>query len=356
MSRGPRGPRRLLGGVVALLVATASSLPGGGARARQIPVHPSPEDSSQGLGAALAVAVRGDSLMLRPGLYRGTFTLKSGVSIVGVAGPDSTVLDADGDRYVLYGREVDSTTVVTGLTIQNGRRDHPNSGGGGIYLHRSSPVIVNNVFRGHLGYLGPGVYTNYFCRPIVAFNVFRGNEGYLGGAIAAYQDCGPLVFNNFIHDNRSVSGGGILCMNSAPVIVSNTIVGNHANQGGIYCDSSPALIEANVIAHNSKGGAIYSLDQDEPATIRGNLVWENAGGSVGGARSPFVGLDGNCEADPRFADLEGRRLARASTSDPSPADCLPRAGAQAWDPLAPPAIPDSILALWRDWTRAHESP
>jgi hypothetical protein len=314
---------------------------------------PPDADGVSYLSRALEDAVPGDSLLLAPGLYRGVHTLESGVSIIGTAGPDSTILDADGGRYVLFGRGIDSTTVISGLTLQNGRRDHPNSGGGGIYLYGSSPLVLNNVFRNHLGYLGPGVYMNYGCRAVVAYNVFRDNEGYLGGAVAAYQDCQPLIFNNVLHDNKAVSGGGILCMNSTPVLLHNTIVANRAGHGGaIYCDSSPALIRANVMAQNDDDGAIFWLDDDAPAAIRENVVWENRGGEGGGKCPRYVGRDGNCREDPGFLDPEHRRFERTTL----PTSCAPRAGARPWNPRVPPAVPDSVLAQWRAWIGDEREP
>jgi hypothetical protein len=319
-------------------------------------VAPDPVGRAEGLAAALAAAAPGDTLVLLPGTYRGSFNLRSGVSLLGAAGPDSTVLDADGERYVLVGRGLDSTTVVAGLTLQNGRRDHPNSGGGGIYLHRSSPVVVGNVFRGHLGYLGPGVYTNYDCAPVIAFNAFHDNEGYLGGAVAAYQDCAPLVYNNVMQRNRAVSGGGILCLKSAAVVLNNTLIDNRAEPGGggaIYCDKSPALIAANVLVRNvdprPDGGAVYWLEAEPPAVLRDNLVWDNEGGAEGGACPAYVGRDGNCAEAAAFADTTGGIPARLGRD----ASCAPQAGAAAWDPRRPPPVPETVLSAWRTWRREH---
>jgi len=329
-----------------LVFGLSCGLPGRPAVAARIETFPSPADSALSLAARLHSAVAGDTLLLHPGTYRGGFILRSGVSLIGIAGPDSTIIDADGERYCLFGRGIDSTTTIAGLTLQNGRRPHANSGGGGIYLHRSSPRIINNVFRDHLGYLGPGVYTNYDCRPVIAFNVFRDNEGYLGGAIAAYQDCAPLVYNNLIFDNSSVSGGGILALNSCPVIYGNTIVGNSASSGGggIYCDSSPALIADNVLAYNRGQSAVYQLDDDAPAILRGNQVWENEGGGAGGVCPEYVGSEGNIRSQPQFLDRDRRRLLVGGEST---------AGVRIWDGDPLPDVPDSILILWRDWLRTH---
>jgi hypothetical protein len=339
------------GANLALLILLLGSA---GSRGATIRVEPQPGDSTRTLRATLERAQPGDSLLLLPGVYRGSFWLKKGVSLVGIAGPDSTVLDASGERYCLMARGIDSTTVISGLTLQNGRRPHANSGGGGIYLHRSSPVIVNDVFRNHVGYFGPGVYANYDSHPVVAFNVFYDNEGYLGGAVAAYVDCSPLIYNNLISDNQAVSGGGILCFESRAVVLNNTLVRNRASQGGggMYLHSSPALVEDNVIA-NSDRSAFFCLDDVAPATLRRNLLWQNGAPGRGNLCAEVVGLEGNCRGDPGLADgrLDPRRASRLAAAG----SCLEAAGAQSWEPSATPQVPDSILALWRDWRRGPDS-
>jgi hypothetical protein len=338
---------------MAIAVALLIALHGRPAAAMRIQVHAQPADSSQSLAACRAKASPGDSLMLLPGFYRGAFTLRSGVSIIGIAGADSTIVDADGGRYVFYGQFIDSTTVISGLTIQNGVRPHANSGGGGIYLHRSSPHILNNVFRNHLGYLGSGVYGNYHCRPVIAFNIFHDNEGYLGGAVAAYQDCAPLVYNNVMYANQAVSGGGVMCMNSTAVILNNTIVGSEVKQdgGGVYCDSSPALIEANIIAYSKGGAALYCLDDDKPATFRRNLIWENENGAIAGACPSYPAEDGNCREDPAFLNAAAGDFRRPAALQSQ--SCSPTAGARHWDPTDTPSVPESIVARWQSWI--HES-
>jgi hypothetical protein len=321
------------------------------ALARSLPVGPVDSSARPGLDIALAGATAGDTLLLAPGLYPGTHVLKSGVSLIGAEGPESTTLDAAGERYVLQCRGVGDGTTIAGLTLRNGRRDHPNSGGGGIYLYRSSPAILNCVFTGNLGYLGPGVYASLGSSPIVAYCVFHDNEGYLGGAIAAYGDCEPLVFNNVIYDNTAVSGGAILAQNSIPVIVMNTIVANVASEAGggaIYLNASSALVEANVVAFNGGSGAVFCLDDSRHPSISENLFWKNTGTSELSRCDEFLGLDGNLEADPLFEDLEGRVLWRSAADGVGPP-----AGAEPWDSLRLPSVPDSVIELWRSWREEH---
>jgi hypothetical protein len=318
-------------------------------------VAPGDAAGTSELASVLGAASAGDTLLLKPGFYEGTYVLPFGVSLIGVAGPDSTILDAGGGRYVFIGRNLDATTLIAGLTLQNGRRDHPSSGGGGIFLYQSSPRILDNIFRGHLGYLGPGVYANHRSNPVVAFNVFLDNEGYLGGAIAAYIDSSPLIYNNIFIDNRGVSGGAVLCLDSAPVIRRNTIVANLAGREGgsaIYLNSSPALIEDNVIAHNQGSAALYCLDNDRPATVRRNLFWENVGGASEGECQEFLGKNHNVRSDPFFRNLATRDLRRRDSSPAGPTD-LPGAGIVPWDLHGLSEIPPSELEIWAEWLSAN---
>lgn len=339
-------PGLLRGAVLALALLLLGTTP---AAARRVLVTHEPGGDVPDLVAALGEAVEGDTLMLRPGLYLGAHELKTGVSLVGIAGPDSTVLDADGERYVLRCMRLGEGVTISGLTLQNGRRDHANSGGGGVYLYESSPVITNCVFRNHLGYLGPGVFATHRSNPIVAFNVFHDNEGYLGGAIAAYVDCSPLIYNNVMYDNVAVSGGGILCLNSAPVIMRNTIVGNTAGEAGggaIYLDSSPALIDMNVMAWNVGTGAVFCLDDDAPASVRCNLLWQNEGGASAGECAGILGVDLNREGNPSFVNREDRVLWHRYAGDENK-PCYEAAGASSWSPVDPPGIPESVVEFWK---------
>jgi hypothetical protein len=332
----------------ALVVAASLLCAPPPAPARTQAVGPAGREGAIDLDSALAEASAGDTILISPGLYPGTHRLKPRVSLIGVAGPDSTILDADGERYVLYGRNVTDGTTIAGLTLVNGRRDHPNSGGGGIYLYRSSPTIVNCVFHDHLGYLGPGVYANNGSHAIVAYCVFSNNEGYLGGAIAAYTNCDLLIYNNVIHDNTAVSGGAILAMSSSPMIARNTIVANSAADaagGAIYLDSSPALIERNVIAVNEGSGAVFCLDADRPPTILGNLLWRNSGSSGLSACPGYIGADGNVETDPGFVDLAGRVLWRVDSPESEEDD----AGAVPWSRGGVATVPQSVVDRWREW-------
>jgi hypothetical protein len=339
----------MIRGCFLLIVATAFAAPA--VDARRLEVSADGGRGGERLQQALADAHSGDSLLLAPGLYRGTYTLRPGVSVIGLDGPDSTTLDADGGRYVLFGTNLDSTTVISGLTIQGGHRDHPNSGGGGIYLRASSPMVINNVFRNHLGYFGPGVYMNYDCRPVIAWNVFHTNEGYLGGALAAYIRCHALVYNNVLVGNRAVSGGGIMCMDSAAVIVANTLVANQASSSGsaIYCDSSPALIESNIIAEHPGSPAVFWLNSDPPARLTRNLFWGNSVPDEGGECPPLIGHLGNRRADPQLESRDPMALARV----PRPSPGAGGAGAQPWNPRWMPVVPDSIIGVWREWIKSR---
>ncbi len=347
-SRGPKGPRRIFG-LLGLLAVLAASLPST-THARVLDIAPAAHDSADALGTALGTAQPGDTLRLAPGTYRGSHTLVRGVSLVGRAGPDSTILDAAGSRWVLRGFDLDRTTTITGLTIRGGRRDHANSAGGGLHLRGSSPIVFGNVFEDHVGYLGGGIQVFQGSRPVVAYNVFRRCEGYLGGAVCAYLDADLLLYNNVFFDNESFSGGAVLAMRSAAVLIANTIVRNRCGTGGgsaIYLDDSPAWIARNVLAENRGSAAVYCLTTENLPFVRDNLI-ESEAGVAGGACPDFLGEDGNCSADVHL----GKATLREVLDVANERACAPRAGARSWSGTIP-AVPPDILALWRDWVAEH---
>jgi hypothetical protein len=148
-----------------------------------------------------------------------------------------------------------------------------------------------------------------------------------------------------------------MLLESAAIVLNNTIVGNTASEKGgaaIYCNASPALIEGNVLAHHESGPAVFWLSDEAPATLRGNVVW-GRGGSHGGACPAFIGRDGNCEADPQYVDWTAGDFRSSPPPDDRDAACLARAGAALWDPLNAPDVPDSIVARWRTWRAETES-
>lgn len=107
-------PRPLILGL-----ATLAALIAGPAASRTWNIYPDASGDARTIQEAMDQAAFGDSVLVWPGTYSGSITMTSGVSLLGQAGPDSTVLDAGGAPQVIdAGRDTSVTQVlVQGFTL-----------------------------------------------------------------------------------------------------------------------------------------------------------------------------------------------------------------------------------------------
>ena len=258
-----------------------------------------PDDYStiqQGIDAS----VDGDTVLAQPGTYVENINFNGHNIVLGslflttgdTSYISSTIIDGNASGSVInIGSGEDSTTVVTGFTIQNGYIVNYD-GGSGIYCNGSNPAINNNTITGNYAVRGGGIYC-YSSNPTISSNGINGNSG---------QD-----------------GGGIYCLESNPMINDNTITGNFATLlgGGIYCYSSSPTISSNAISGNSAGsvygGGLYCSNDSDPTVIN-TILWDNSaseGPQIYG--EPYVSYcdieggregEGNIDIDPLFRDPE----------------------------------------------------
>ena len=136
------------------------------------------------------------------------FALNGDSSII-----DSTVIDGQNeDCNVSLAGGIDSTTRISGFTIQNGVGCVYGQGGG-IYTENSSPKLDNLIIKN--------------------------NGGTLGGGMCLNGNSDAHLENIIIENNSSEGGGGLYIYNSNPTIISCTIRNNYAySGGGAYLTSS----------------------------------------------------------------------------------------------------------------------
>ena len=257
----------------------------------------------------------GDTVLVGPGLYSENITWPStqGIDLVSQYGVDMTYIDGGGTGIVMeIGSGVDSTTIISGFTIQDGltagiyctQNSSPiitgntitgtTSGGhgGGIYCYlNSSPTITGNTITGNNGMWAGGIECNG-SSPTINGNTITGNTAYRGGGISCYYSSSPIITYNTITQNTAQwSGGGIWCtVNCSPTITGNTIDNNTVTGGGedigggISCafGSSP-VISNNTISNNSAyaGGGIFCYDHSSPS-ITDNTISNNTASAGGG--------------------------------------------------------------------------
>lgn len=122
--------------------------------------------------------------------------------------------------YHYYNPDVDSTTILDGVTISDGNANGTIMGdsslGGGMFNRTSSPTIRNCVFENNRAVYGGGVM-----------------NGYSG----TYGPSKPVIYNTMISNNTASNhGGGIYNISGYPVLTNCAITNNHAvkSGGGVY--------------------------------------------------------------------------------------------------------------------------
>lgn len=218
--------------------------------------------------SAIDAAIGGDTVQVAAGTYYEHLSwFSKSITLIG-ASPLLTVVDGGMSMY-----NVPNTAIVEGFTF---------TGGGGLYLFNSSPVVTNNMITGNSATWGGAirvhVASGLWASPVISNNLIVGNNGGLGGGV-------------FVGDRSSVE------------IINNTFVSNSGNLGGaIYLGGGNYHnIVNNIMADNTSnlhGGAVFAnalQSMIETTYINYNDLWNNTYGQIGGGAEDIV-------AEPMFVD------------------------------------------------------
>jgi len=253
---------------------------------------------------AIDAANNGDTVLVAPGTYYEQINFKGkAITVTSSAGPAQTFIDGSGtNAVVVFTNGEQSSSVVSGFTIQNGAAD-----GAGVHLLLASPKIIRNVFLNNTavgGGSGAGIGGNV-SSPDIEQNVFTGNScdtQFLAAVISFINGSSPVVANNIFLNNPCPAINMTLPQGTTPKVLNNTIINNRK---GIVVDSQVSTVQHiyknNVILGNSVGVEVDDLivPADAP-TWANNLVFGNATNYVG--ISDPTGTFGNISADPLFVN------------------------------------------------------
>lgn len=230
------------------------------------------------ISSALSAAQYNDTILVSPGTYSEDILWpdKSGLKLLSTGGSANTIIVGTHTGSVITmikgpTSQIDSTTIIDGFQIKNGRVDTFNASGGGLFLYESSPILSNL-----------DVHNN---------SVSSTTDSSFGGGIYVGYNSNPLIENCTIHDNQSFGeittyGSGICINSNSNVIVSNCeIFGNSATSdqnargGGVAIIGSATvrIIDCN-IHHNinaapglSSGGGVYIYGNSTATIVNSNL-------------------------------------------------------------------------------------
>jgi len=295
-------------------------------------------------------AMSSDTVLVHPGTYTGPGNRdidfhRKDIVLMSAAGPEVTVIDCQGsasDRHRGFWFHSGETRVarVEGFTITNGYAPEDDTvvtylgtlvyaHGGAVFCDSaSSPtikgcMIVNNraLWKG-FGSGGDGG-GGIFCHkssPVLEDNVIRDNTSGSGGGMALYQS-GARLLRNVIVDNTSIyEGGGVVLLNSADTLESNTISGNAAvSGGGIWLSGASPWLEKCLIAFNS-GGPFACSGSGNIAKLAHCDIYQPGGTSWPGCIADQLGVDGNFSLDPMFCDTANGNYYLSGYSPCAPAN------------------------------------
>ena len=186
----------------------------------------------------------------------------------------------------------DSPAVLTNCTFSSNTASYQ---GGGIYNYFSDPTVTNCIFKGNSAGSDSGGMYNFYSSPILANCLFSGNSaGNRGGAMVNFGIGSHTTVVNctIAHNTSSGLGGGIFCnFNSSPTVTNCILWGNSDTSG---TGQTAQIHEAG----GSTPSVSYNCIQD---TVAGDgIVYSGTG---------------NIDADPFFADSDGRLSAGSSCID-----------------------------------------
>ena len=248
--------------------------------------------------AAIDAAENGDTVKLAPGVYRGPgnrdlLLVEKSIISIGEAGPESTIIDCEGQGRGLEVRGMGANgAVISGLTIQNGA----DVSGGGILCIYASPRLEHLILQENQAFLGGGI-TVIGASPrmkncVLTHNLatFHGGGFYVDGSgdEAGNPGAWPVFEDVLIAYNlsRNIGGGGYSQNASIMVLNRCRFQGNAAASGfgsGFFSHEEDSFVTIQECEFRDNGGFAIECDASSPAIDGCAFTWN--GGMHGGVLS-----------------------------------------------------------------------
>lgn len=280
------------------------------------------------IGAGVAAAADGDTVLVAPGRYYENVSFRSARIVLAsryllTGDPsdiDATIIDGSAPAHpdtascVLItsadpADSSDTSSSLVGFTLTGGRGTvwadphvpgTSNNEGGALLVQSRSPRIIANRFIANAAYGKAGCFDG------------------AGGAIKVGDGCPQIIGNCFIGNRSSDHAGAVLLWWAGAIIRNNLFAGNRTGGawggGAAICidnsQSHPVLVENNTIAGNDpgQGSAAVVHSWSSTTAIKNTIIWGNRGISVlldgGSLTAEYCDIEGgwdgtgNIAADP----------------------------------------------------------
>ncbi|HVP38304.1 MAG TPA: hypothetical protein VMS93_03885 [Candidatus Saccharimonadales bacterium] len=217
------------------------------------------------VGAALGLALAGDTVLVAPGTWSCSADVHTGVTLLGDGLPGSVVLDAGGQGAALRLADANGSTLLSNLVLTGGTGTLVDQTryGGGLYAVRSSAVLSRVRITGCSAAVGGGAYFEQGA-PALRGCQLDHNQGDFGAGLALNHGIARLDTCSLSANSATSAGGGILSLNGASLAMFlGDLTGNSssADGGGMYFLNSTANLLAVTVAQNTAagdGGGIFS--------------------------------------------------------------------------------------------------
>ncbi|MDY7109682.1 MAG: right-handed parallel beta-helix repeat-containing protein, partial [Planctomycetota bacterium] len=190
-------------------------------------------DDYRTIQEAIDAAAGGDEIIVAPGTYAERINfLGKAIWLHSAVGADATIIDGSGLYEAVvtcnYGEGPD--TVFEGFTITGG----DGYWGGGMYIHNSSPTVLDCTFTANYAAYGGGL-CNFYETPIIAECTFIDNAAGSGGGLYS-RTSDPIIRECVFLENIAGSfGGGVGGLGECEPDVSGCVfIGNMAQSGGAF--------------------------------------------------------------------------------------------------------------------------
>ena len=221
------------------------------------------------IGAALAGASSGDTVLVAPGTYVERVLLRSGVVLRADGAPGAATIDAAGGGSCVSAIDCGQGTRLEGFRLVEGRGESESGStvGGALRALRGILRVVDCTFVGGQSTFGGGSAGVATTLTFVRCTWIGGSASFGGGH---FQAGGEVTIDEARFDApQATTGGALFATNGARVNVTGTVVkgaGSGGNGGGMHFDTCIATLghvrfEDNVASGRGGGIAVAAGGQ-----------------------------------------------------------------------------------------------